>query len=346
MSRILFLIVVFFSIAASAQQESPFNRIIVDNTENDTYSFLISGHFYGGSSNSTHYPTNTLLANLDWINSTDASMLICLGDLFKDISNEIPQYKSSFFNKLNIPLFNAVGNHDLTGDIYQENFGATFFYFHLNGDLHCVLDTEINNGDIINDQLKMIQAIAKICKENVINNVFFYAHRTVWKNSYQELDGLFVENTQGIGDPNFKSDILPILDEISDKAEVFWFAGSLGPAPASFFYFEDTENEVTYIATAIRGLLRDALLAVDIDKGKVSFRPVSLTGQDLEPIEFYNVPYWNENVGVEPFNWRLFPYYVQLMLTHWYFWLGGLFGALLIVVIIFFKRKFSKRKLI
>ncbi len=38
--------------------------------------------------------------------------------------------ESSLFDELEIPLFNAVGNHDLSGDFYQINYGATLLNKH------------------------------------------------------------------------------------------------------------------------------------------------------------------------------------------------------------------------
>src|SRR5688500_16545784 len=110
--RIKFYIVgtlVFFSFSGIAQV-SPFNHKAVQIDSTGSYSFIVSGHFYGDGTNKTGYPANTLLANLDHINESDACMLICLGDLFMDIKNEIPNYQMSLFDKLEIPLFNAVGN--------------------------------------------------------------------------------------------------------------------------------------------------------------------------------------------------------------------------------------------
>ncbi|MBK6526581.1 MAG: hypothetical protein IPG07_14185 [Crocinitomicaceae bacterium] len=45
-------------------------------------------------------------------------------------------------------MFNAVGNHDITGSVYQENYGATFFKFQIGNDIHVILNTELDNGDL------------------------------------------------------------------------------------------------------------------------------------------------------------------------------------------------------
>ncbi len=321
-----------------AQPVSPFNQRSVQVDSTGDYSFIISGHFYGDGTNKSGYPANTLLANLDWINESDACMLICLGDLFMDITNDMPKYEVSLFDKLDIPLFNAVGNHDLTGSVYQENYGATFFKFQIGNDLHVILDTELDNGDLEGDQLKMLAEIELQCKSEKINNVFFYAHRTIWKDSYSELEGLFQDNTQSITGVNYKSEVLPIVSTIASKTNVFWFAGSLGDAPASFFYFKDEQNKITYIATAIRALLRDAVLVANVKNGLVSFTTHSFTNQTLEPLEHYDAAFWNKTSAAEPFNYKLIPLYIKNIVLSRSFWYGIGF-ALVVFGTIWYIRK-------
>ena len=54
---------------------------------------------------------------------------MCLGDLFGDVSTDIPQYQKSLFDKLEKPLFNAVGNHDIKDDHYEKELWKNFFLF-------------------------------------------------------------------------------------------------------------------------------------------------------------------------------------------------------------------------
>lgn len=332
--RWLSLIALLIPLTLMAQRKSAFNHIEVEIDSTNNYSFWVSGHFYGNSSNTTGYPTNTLLGNIDMINQSDEVMLVCLGDLFLDISNDIPFYQKSLFTPLKKPLYNAVGNHDITDNIYQENFGDTYYKFKLGNDIHVVLDTELDAGDIEGDQLALLQDVKKEVAETKINNVFFYAHRTVWKSTYDELDNILNDNTQSLTKSNFEDDVLPILKEVSAHSKVFWFGGSIGgEAPVSFLYHEDNENKVKYIATAIRGLPRDAFLKVKVQNGEVSFETVSLTGQELKNIESYTVDYWENNSAREPFNWRLLPLYIKETILSWSFFFGILFGLSMIVFI-------------
>ncbi|MBI3134254.1 MAG: hypothetical protein HYZ14_06210 [Bacteroidetes bacterium] len=337
--RYIAAIFAFHAYSVYAQPISTFNgkQVSVDSTGN--YTFIVSGHFYGDGTNKSGYPANTLLANIDWINESDACMLVCLGDLFMDIKNDLPKYRTSLFDKLQIPLFNAVGNHDLTGTIYQENFGATWFKFKLGNDIHVILDTEVGNGDIADEQLEMLKQVAEQCQNEKINNVFVYAHRTIWTESYPELEGLFADNTQSVTTTNFETDVLPVAKEISARSQLYWFAGSLGDAPASFFYFKDSSAQISYIATAIRAMLRDAVLIVHVNNGQAIFETHSFTGQQLKPLEQYNVEFWKSTSTAEPFNYRLIPLYIKNIFLTRYFWYGITFASVFLGLIRYIRKR-------
>ena len=341
---ILICIISSYGINCSAQYTSPFNQLTTDSVSGG-YSFIVSGHFYGNRHNTSHLPTNTLMANMDWINESNAHMLVCLGDLFKDIRNEMDTYETFLFNELEVPLVNTVGNHDLSGTVYQDNYGETSFYFELGKDIHVIIDSERDNGDIVDAQLDMLQEVAEKVENSNVQNVFIYAHRTLWKDAYDELDGLFTDNTQSIGGTNFEDDIRPILMEMGKKANLYWFAGSLGTAPASFFHFQDTECNLTIVATAIRGLLRDAVLVINVDNdGKVIFETKSFTGQEVLALETYDVDFWQSEVGEEPFNWKLVPYYMELAVKHRYFWYGVGCALMGMVILIALKRRKNRKR--
>jgi hypothetical protein len=334
-----------FAVGAYSQQVSSLTNFEIEDDSADTYSFWVSGHFYGNSLNKTGYPANTLLGSISMLNESDATMMICLGDLFLDVRNDIPFYQKSLLTPLKIPLYNAVGNHDISGKVYQENFGDTYAYFILNNDIHLILDTEINNGDIENEQLEMLSEALNMTRYEDISNVFIYGHRTVFKDMYEEMDDILQDNTQSIRTSNFEDDVFPLLEKISENAKVFWFAGSIGgEAPASFLYHKDSKNDITYIATAIRALPRDAMLKVKSDNGSVTFETVSLTGQDLMRLEDYSLDYWENNSAREPFNWRLLPLYIKQTILSWSFFFGAISSILCFFIIRFFLRKMRRTK--
>lgn len=329
---------IFFYVFILNAQEvvSPFNKLKLQKNDSlGTYSFLVSGHFHGSSDNTTGLPAKTLLNNIDEINHTQADLIVSLGDLFLDVKNDIPDYTDTLFRHLEKPLFNAVGNHDLTGNIYQENFGSTFFYFHFHHDLFIILDTELDDGSITGEQQKMFEEALTEVRDSY--HVFIFSHRLIWAEDHPDLKNLFRDNTRSSSPGNFRSYILPQLEKISVDVPVYWFGGSMGNVPAPFFFYREKEYAVTYIATAIRDTPKDAMLMINVNGKQISFDAFSLP---MSP-EYYNLDYYQpKEIKTPSFNWRLLPLYTKQAVSHRYFWYGVLFIALpFVVVFVLLRRK-------
>jgi hypothetical protein len=238
-----------------------------------------------------------------------------LGDIFLDVKNDIPTYRKLLIDKLKMPLYNVPGNHDKSGGLYEENFGTTFYYFRLKSELFIFLDTELEDGSITGAQMDMFRkAFSSL---NGIKNVFIFSHRLIWAEEHPEMKHLFTDNTRSSNENNFRNEILPMLSKLGKEKNIFIMGGSLGSAPSPFFYHVD--DNITYIATAIRDTPKDAFLKVNVKEGKVSFEAFPLT----MPIEYYNLDYYNGIHKKTPgFNWRLVPLYIKNMIAHRYFWYG------------------------
>ena len=151
------------------------NNIELSSTiKNQNFSFLIAGHAYGSQSQSV-YPCQSLTQNIEKINSDSSEFMILLGDNFRIADSiNIALFKSSFLNKLNIPVFNALGNHDVNmryKDEFKQNYenyhkhfsSKTYYQFSINSSLFIILDTEMSekdgrsNGTISGSQLAFLQ---------------------------------------------------------------------------------------------------------------------------------------------------------------------------------------------
>lgn len=335
---VFFLLELVLAPSSDAQPVSPFNkREVKDSTA--SYSFIVSGHFYGASTNASTFPASSLLANIDQLNKQRAAFLMSLGDLFMDVNGEyLEHYQVSLFNKLTIPLFNAVGNHDVSnGNQYEKVFGPTFFSFRKGSELFIVLNTEMNDGSIKNEQLDLLEHELQPGKLTTVKNIFIFSHRPVWAEQLKKYEKLFSGNTRtSFGKNNFTDDVLPVLQAVSKEKNICWMSGSTAGGPASFFYDKHEETNITFMQTAIRDQPYDAALRVNVENGRVSYSGISFTGQKLNPIESYNVAYWQNTVAPEEkFNYRMIPYLTKQLLTHADFWMGFFTGVL--IVFIFFR---------
>lgn len=335
MRVVIFIYILVYSIIGFAQT-SPFNGKVVKVDDENNFSFIVGGHFHGASTNTSGFPAATLLGNLDRINSKKPAFIASLGDLFLSPSKDMRNYPRTLFNKLNCPIFNAVGNHDVEDFDYEKSFGSTIMSWEIGSTGFVILDTERDNGDFGEEQLSLIRKMDR----PEIKNLFIFAHRPVWTENDEALEDVFKGNTSHGTD--FDETILPLVKRL--KAKVYIFGGSIGgEAPVSFFYHEKTDR-IVYIANAIRNLPRDGVLNVEVRNGKITFTPLSLTGQNLKNLESYDLNYWQNNVISKSFNWRLLPMYILRTFTNWLFWVGCLFAILSGGFVYLIRRWWKRRK--
>lgn len=343
-SKLHFLLLIQLIVCTGlhAQITSPFNGLAIQDTSGN-YTFLVSGHFHGASTNASTFPASSLLANIDTLNSLKASFLMSLGDMFIDVNDTyLKNYERSLFHKLKMPLLNAVGNHDVAnGNMYEKVFGKSFLAFTKGTERFIILNTEVNDGSIKNEQLDLLKEQLDEASLNGVKNVFIFSHRPVWAEAIKKYEGLFSGNTRSaIGSNNFADVVKPLLTAISQTKNVYWLSGSMAGGPASFFYDKEEETNVVFMQTAIRDLQRDAVLQVEIKNGAVSFSGLSFAGDPLKKIEEYNIAFWKDTVvPEEKFNFRLLPYLALQLVTHCDFWIGVMVSMLLTLLVVFFKRK-------
>lgn len=340
-------IVVFLLLVSSVMMgqpyHSPFNPQMVDlPKDNGNYTFLVSGHFYGGSgSGSSGYPASTLLASTDLINATQADLFLSTGDMFINAAADHERYQVSLFNKLKMPLINAVGNHDLDGGQYERLFGKSHFSVQLGPDRLIVLDTEKDDSNIERDQLEMLESAADDMTAGALRYVFILSHRPVWAEEDDIYGPLFKNNTRSITGSNFGNDVYPILERIAENGQVYWFSGSMGGSAPSPIFYNNHSKGIHYVQSAIRDRAQDAILRAEVTPSGVKFNAISLTGDLMLPVNQLGVEYWRKHKGDITFNWKLIPYYVKSSITHKAFW----FGVISALVVSFLLKRILRRHL-
>lgn len=346
-NKLLIVIIAFAFNTLSAQIISPFNQLSLEKVAGN-YTFIVSGHFHGESTNYSTFPASTLLAGIDTLNAIHPLFIMSLGDLFIDVDTmHIRNYDRSLFKKLKAPLFNAVGNHDISnGNEYEKNYGKTWYAFKSGSELFICLNTEVNDGSIENEQLDFLKETLKQLADKQIKNVIFFTHRPVWAENIERYKNYFADNTRtAIGSNNFTTVILPLLKENLKAKNVYWISGSIGNGPSSFFYDKNNDLDITFMQTAIRNKKRDAVLKVMVNNGNISFEGISLTGEKCKPIDYYNLDYWNTTLSPEQkFNFRLLPFLMFKMVTHHYFWIGFVTAAILLLILLAVLKKWKRKK--
>jgi calcineurin-like phosphoesterase family protein len=290
---------------------------------------VISGHFHGSGKDRSGYPAATLLANIDRINSLQASAILSTGDLFLEPEKEHQQFQRSFLSKLNAPIFNVPGNHD-KGGYYDEHFGPTYSSFMIGEDAFILLDTEQKDGSLDKDQLQLLEEL----EQKDVRNIFILSHRPIWSEGDKRYGPLFEGNTRSVVGTNFKQAVFPLVQELAKSSPVFWISGSTaGNAPTSFF-FQEHEQNIFYIQSAIRNSEWDALLVADVSADGIRWSSLSLTDRTATDPRSFNADWWwQQRGGKKPFNYRLIPYYVKSAALEPLFWYGAVVGLLLFALV-------------
>lgn len=280
---------------------SPLNRRSLSLSKRpDRYAFFLIGHLYG-SQNQSIYPSASVLANLDRFDRRDLRFGVLLGDLVRAPTDlQIDAFDRTFAALVRKPLFAVMGNHDEGRDRgFQRRYGDETYYAFRHASEHFVfLDGELDDGDITGPQLEFLQRqVERSAHDASVRNLFVFCHRLVWAIGNPPLDALlpYVNGPEShrADAVSFTRDVLPRLRTLGKP--VFLISGDVGGGWSFPFLFErDAEGDITYIATGIGDTVEDTMLVASVDRGEVSFTPVSLGGHEViaPPLDRYGVSYW------------------------------------------------------
>lgn len=312
---------------------SPFNkRVLYPDSILSSYSFITFGHWYGSQLNwRSVLPSATILSNIDSINNRRPAFVMAMGDIYRHTDSiTLSHFQTLLLNKINAPLFNAVGNHEMEDSVfYKSHFGKTIYSFRIKGELYIVLDGEVAICELEGTQLDFLnKMLDSASNDQSIRNVFIFSHRLMWITVEEEFMEVFKDinnEYECFDDTTFKNQIYPTLIKLSDKKPVYWLSGDYG---FTLFYHKVKGHNLSFISCSMNDSEDDALLQISIsEKGNVSINPRSLTGKKLLPLESYTIDYWREHIihmgSIDK---------IRLMVQHKYFW-GGVAVSLIILLL-------------
>ena len=271
------------------------------NIKKDEYSFVAAGHIYGSHRSAQQgriLPAATLLNNISLLKSLESDFFVSLGDSywgpeFKYINSFI----SSVIETLDLPFIIAPGNHEIGNDasIFCNQFGPVYYRFSYGFSEFIVLNTGLDGRAFLDDiQLSFLMSVIQSLNETEeLKHLFILSHKFIWAPEDPVMqviskNRIYKDLINQYNDANFYKDVLPIIKMA--KKPIYWLTGDLKPLPLFFHKI----NDVTYIATHIYDDEQDAVIQVKISNESVTFHPISLSGEKLEPLEHYNVKYWED----------------------------------------------------
>jgi len=269
------------------------------------YTYLVGGHLYGAPRNQESiFPSASLLGNLRLINESGAAFFMSLGDCVRYPGpKNFAALRSGFAERIEMPLFNVVGNHDVAHrDNYVREFpGPTRGKMRHGAVLHVALDTELDPGRISGNQLAdLVATLAEARRTQDLGAVAIYGHKLVWLDGRTDLAFVRqrVNNGGGYQDQGeFARNVLPLLRELARTKQVVFFSGDIGiDVSFQLFYHREPDRDLTWIATGFGDTADDVLLQVHASaEGRLTFDVLRMDGKPSEPIETFGLDFWKEH---------------------------------------------------
>lgn len=238
-------------------------------TKGEAYSFFVAGHTYGkaGVNNVGLHPP--FKAQFDAIKKNEA---IELGFLVGDIVSPHPKLQDweevdADIATLDIPVYFAVGNHDMENrPVYEQRYGKTYYSFVHQADLFIVLDPNLDEWNITGEQLTFLKKLLKEKGKNV-HNIYVFFHQVLWIERDTKYEGIQPNSFDGRASKiNFWSEIEPLFYQLNKP--VFMFAGDLGAGSwARDFYYDHYDN-ITFMATGMGDGKGDNYVILNVAKDK------------------------------------------------------------------------------
>lgn len=215
--------------AQQAEQVPPALKEVpgsVDQQSSELKEYLFIGHPRDGRAGIENVIPS--VANLDL---APYDMLLLGGDLCMHSSG----YPATLANldglfKLGAPTTHwALGNHDKQNmQLVSQTTGRNSFYaYYRNGITLLVLNTELSDGNILDEQLNLLQSVCDSIR--VSSHLIVLQHRINWLMGSVQMDTLrsyVAGSSRTLDKTNFYTELLPVFEKVAQKGiEVLILAG-------------------------------------------------------------------------------------------------------------------------
>lgn len=242
------------------------------------YSFFVAGHVYGDPNNphfGLHYPFVDYFPNIQ--NYPGMEFGVLTGDVAYQSTAEYWDAAQSDIDLLNMPVYIAAGNHDMSGE-FVNRFGDYYFSYIQNSDLFIILTPGLGVWNITGDQLQFLENTLEDSAPEV-NNIFIFLHELIWwspDNKYQEVHINYEPHYPGA--TNFESVIQPLL--LSYPNNITIYAGDLGATASASPFMYHHFNNITLIGSGMGHGLEDNIVVTEVYEDSIYYNLIALNGND------------------------------------------------------------------
>lgn len=292
----LFLFLILVSCQSISEREQEFfvspgelslNGRVLPQPAPESYRFLVAGHIYGSHRDQASHPAATLLENKETLKTIAPSMMILLGDIVPQTSqNDFDILEKQFLSQMPFPIFNAVGNHDVEErSIYEQRYGQTFFTFRYGTSQYIFLDTEQGRCEISGIQKTFLEtAIDQAAQDKEIAQIFIFMHKVLFfeSNFFQRLNMsqkvLPNDRWACAFGGNYQQVAADIFWPAAENKPVYLFAGDVGAWGGNLTPRVEKYQEVdlTTVTTGIGDTPQDLILLVSVNPANVNLQFIPL----------------------------------------------------------------------
>ncbi len=287
---------------------SPINNVAITLPDSSlSYNFMTTGHLFGSHENrNSIYPAASFLSNIDMINSHTPTVFITIGDIIRSATDSLAiQAWQITGRKLNVPVYNAPGNHDLDDGVvaYGKAFGRDQSSFFIRNDFFLLLNTEyLLEGKTAKIKSFIDLETKKATKRaKPVRHLFVFSHRMLAPLCSNDLASLDAYSNDPISDKVNKEDACEIFEkllEIPRTGEYWHFSGDVGThwsVPALYGF--DVQHHCHLLATGVGDAPEDRIAKVSVSpEGKVTAEVLSLSPTGMtQPATDFTATFWEKN---------------------------------------------------
>ncbi len=268
--------------------------------------FFAIGHAYGAPENAhSIYPASSLMANVERINAAKPDFVALLGDIVRRSEPEqFRMLRRGLLDRIRAPVFNAVGNHDMTDRAaYESAFGRTYRSFRRGPARFVFLDTLLNRYHIVGEQKNMLdRAIDEVGRDPDLATLCIFMHHPIYFPGDPHFARVWAlcNGKNHPPESNFRADFLPQLVRLAESKQVLLIADDVGVSWSFPLMYEKRGERFHCIATGLGDMDRDCIVKFVLDGPRVSVEPISLAGRPLPPLTQYTAESVAKQFAIAP----------------------------------------------
>lgn len=238
-------------------------------TDSSLYSFFIAGHTSGqpGVNNiGLHPPFKEKFGYIQ--NRTEIKFGVFTGDIVSPCPTAQDWDEvDADIDSLGLPIFFAVGNHDMENrPLFESRYGDTYYYFIYQNDLFIVIDPYIDGWSISGPQLEFLENVVDSNYQSV-DNIFVCFHPLLWWEPDNIYANIKPNSFAGMVSPiNFWTDIEPLFHQLPNQ--VVFCAGDLGATSWSNDFMYDLYDNISFIGSGMGEGIGDNFIVINVDSNK------------------------------------------------------------------------------